>query len=428
MKRFNLVDSFNQNVNNSQIAKVVYFCFSAFILISWLLRVIGYGFERMTEDYQSSYGLTEFLINYEGGFVRRGLLGQCLIWLCRLTSTQPNIWIFIISAFSFFSALIVFLYYFKKRKFCWWLIFSSFLFFFVNGWVRKDFISYNIIIIITLLVHDNEASFNKKLIASLLSALGILFHEAFIFYGVPILTLLLLRSRRSISEIIYLLAIPTIVFMASATYRGNDIVVNAIIDSWNQIIPNKPLNNFAPCNSILALNWKTIPTFKFHISLNFGGYWNNYGIFGSVLIQIFNAIASYYLILNFLVFYNRTSTFSFKERNNLSALYLMNGFCLLPMFTVLSCDNGRVYQYLWMATLIPFMIISSEKLSIIFGTKVTRFISTFNRLFDTVFRPNRWVTLIVFLFIGIPLASVNLIAGFKNSIVGWIVFLIDKLN
>ncbi len=425
-KKFSL-NSIANNLNNKELSKGLYIFLSVVILTTWLIRVIGFGIEKTITNYQLSCGLTEFLINYEGGFVRRGLFGQCLIWLCRLTSTQPDIWIYSISAISFFAVLAVFLYYFRQQKLCWWLIFSSFLFFFVNSWVRKDFISYFIIVQIVVLLRQNNVSAFNKVFSVVLGTLGIFIHEAFLFYGIPILTLLLLHTDEKYHKNACLLAIPLIAFAINAIFKGNETIVNAIVDSWNQIIPGAPLNNRYPSNSILALNWDVVSTFKFHFRMNFLGFWNNYGVIYSILIQIFNALASYYLLLNFFRFFNRTKVFTIENRNNLSAFYILNGICLLPMFTVLSCDNGRVYQYLWMATIIPFMILSSAKIEMLLGNRVLKIVDKINCCFDRVFRPNRWLTLIIFFSVGIPLASVNIEAGFRNSIFGWIVFIFESV-
>ncbi|MDD5227029.1 MAG: hypothetical protein PHV97_07615, partial [Candidatus Omnitrophica bacterium] len=56
-----------------------------------------------------NYGMTEWLINYAGGFVRRGLPGTMIYWLTLRTGIQANYIAIFLSVVSFTRVLSFFL-------------------------------------------------------------------------------------------------------------------------------------------------------------------------------------------------------------------------------------------------------------------------------------------------------------------------------
>ena len=71
-----------------------------YLIIFFLLIFIFYSvnfFKSFSYDYKKSYAFIELFLNYQGGFVRRGLLGEIFIHLNR---------IFFISPIFFFSSIL----------------------------------------------------------------------------------------------------------------------------------------------------------------------------------------------------------------------------------------------------------------------------------------------------------------------------------
>ena len=89
---------------------------------------------------------SEFLINFEGGFVRRGLIGELLYFFSMSTGLQPA-WIFVPVCVIAYIFVTWFLYNkFKGYGIIWWLVFSPLLCGHTTDLIRKDYIMYCFII------------------------------------------------------------------------------------------------------------------------------------------------------------------------------------------------------------------------------------------------------------------------------------------
>ena len=97
---------------------------------------------------------TEFLISYQGGFVRRGLLGEIIYHFYCFTGFDILYIIFTISLIAYLLVLIFFFRYFIKKKLNWWLILSPFLCGFIWNIVRKDYMSFCFIILELYILKD----------------------------------------------------------------------------------------------------------------------------------------------------------------------------------------------------------------------------------------------------------------------------------
>ena len=128
----------------------------------------------------SSWQISEFLINYEGGFVRRGLIGQFFFILKDLINVK-----FLIYSLSALSIIYLYNYLFKKiyynSRYPFFILGSSFVTFpfIVDSFVRKDLFLLSLVIIIL----KNKNVFFRAIIYSL----GILSHEMFFFMISPFL-------------------------------------------------------------------------------------------------------------------------------------------------------------------------------------------------------------------------------------------------
>ena len=76
------------------------FIFSLLIIIGGLLNTLS------NKTYlNDSWTIGEWLINYQGGFVRRGLLGEGIYILCNVTKISPIYVIWLISVSSYYLLL-----------------------------------------------------------------------------------------------------------------------------------------------------------------------------------------------------------------------------------------------------------------------------------------------------------------------------------
>ena len=59
----------------------IVFVYFIYIILAYILFLVAHS-----EQFPSKYVFTDWLINYEGGFIRRGLMGQISYELSNLTS------------------------------------------------------------------------------------------------------------------------------------------------------------------------------------------------------------------------------------------------------------------------------------------------------------------------------------------------------
>ena len=358
-----------------------------------------------------SYVISEFLINYQGGFVRRGLLGE-ILFLFRSVFPFDIEWsIKIFCAICYLFICTFFIYNFKKQKFSLYILplcfFCGALVISNEYWIRKDSLMI-CFLIASLWIFKAPKKLPmavKILLINILLIFIILSHEAFAFFSIPIFFVLFINYFKEkgvfkslVTSILYLC--PTIVaFLFAMNAKGNYEIAQTIWDSWH-IISNKELSIVGYNNSIGALFWETIPTLKSHFSSIFLTIeWDILSLF--VWIIIFPII--YYISTNFLLVFNKNnSTFNEEKKTILSALLIFQFICLLPLFLGLSKDYIRLVFYLTTSSFAIFLLIPFDTLKSLFPKIYIRFIEKLNNLFNNFISPSKSVLIIFMLIIGIP--------------------------
>ena len=361
----------------------------------------------------SSWGITEFLINFEGGFVRRGLVGQVLYWLTESTGVNP---ILVINVICFASLIFVVVFFFKKfhdHNYCWWLLLSPLFLNNTDAFIRKDFLLYSLLIGIFTLLKKSDPSFFRRCSVILLCIVGLFIHEAFIFFSLPIVAIVLLsdKGHRLINSILLLILISA--FLMLCYSKGSFEVANEIINSWNAILPDSPLM-YQSENSIGALSWDSVEAFIFHFKTNIG---TNYRATGIVFVPL-QIMIYYYLLTNFLSVFGKNNSFNEESKSILSSLYLVTIVGLIPMFTILSCDFGRVTQYATIAAFASFVIIPNNILRKGLGTWTLCKVRRFNDLLCRFLPPNRGLLLLLLLLVAPSPIGFSLDMAASHSVIG----------
>lgn len=415
-----LLSPINQT-NNKYLNLFVGIC----LIVTFIIR-----FCRTCEYYYTTTNLfdtfeySEFLINFQGGFVRRGLLGEILYQVYSLFSNPAISIISLISIIcftAFFLVLIFFLYKFYKHKYCWWILFSPLFLGFTYYIVRKDYILYCVLIGTLYLLRNVRPSTTIRLFAGMLITLGLFFHEAFIFWGFPIYALLLLSKPHHKLLRWALIIIPLLVVILFSFFKGSPEVSNQIVESWSSIIQGNALKNIDD-NSIGALSWDTLNTFLFHLKKNVNSAQGGYGI---VVLPLF-LLAGYYMFSNFLFVFSKRSESDKNGKFAISLVYSLLIICMIPMFTILSCDTGRNFQYISVATFATFLIIPNNDIIKAFPNWYKVLIQKFNGRIDSILPPNKGLLIIMLLFIGISPDFFSFLSCWDYSIVGTITNLIIK--
>jgi len=385
------------------------------------LYIIGRG------EQLPGYGYSDFLINFSGGFVRRGLPGEVLLWTTAHTGIHPYIIITAICIAAFGFVLWFFLSKFKKEGYCWWMVLSPLLCGLMSYLIRKDYLLYAIIICMFLLVKGRNPAMWKKVLAFALGILGLMLHEAFIFWGIPLFALILLKDRDQRPLNILMIAGLLALFGVLCIFNGDAATAQSIIDSWNSVLPGRPLR-LVYNDSIGALAWRVKDTMLAHISLNIGADQRYAGaIYWPVCY-----IAVYYLVTFFFsAFKPRNSKFGEAERTRRSSMFLIVSVCLLPMFSVLSCDYARLFQYATLTSFAAFLILDEAVIQQTIPQAVQVKVAALNNALARLVHPSKGLLIILLLLIGISPGYFNPVSGIIQSPIGalWgsLVFALEHL-
>lgn len=382
-----------------------------YLLVSCVL-IIGF-IEHLRElklvAQQLSWGTfyySEFLINFEGGFVRRGLLGEMIFTLSATFGTPPHkiIWIISYGAFAFVT-IFFFAEFLLKRK-CWWIVLTPFLCGLTENIIRKDYLCYVLMILSFALVRGKDVTQFKFFFIAAIGVLGLFLHEAFIFFGIPLMIAVMYGEGLRRQAIVYAL-ICMAVFIMFCVVKGNQEVADGIIDSWNALRPEMNLK-FNQANSIGALTWDLGSTCRNHFMLNF--YSPAIG-WGRVVIRIAVLFLSIVFVSNYFVTFtgnqSRKSRYDAeKDSKAITGCYIFSLICLTPMFLVLSCDLERLYQYAFMASFIPFLLLPRKKIFRTLPLQYWKTIIKLNRKLTLTTGYRRvFVVLAVMLFCSNPVGS-----------------------
>lgn len=157
------------------------------------ILVLMVVFDIMRGYPKEGWNITEFLINYQGGFVRRGLVGEVLLFLHNALGISPYGTIVLISLLAYGALIWFFVHSFVRRGYSLFIL--PFVFFLGNPvvgefWLRKD------VLILVLFIPIMYCALKPKrrylAFVNLFFILALLIHESIGFFCFPILLLLLL--------------------------------------------------------------------------------------------------------------------------------------------------------------------------------------------------------------------------------------------
>jgi hypothetical protein len=190
----------------------------------------------------SSWQITEWLISYDGGFVRRGIGGEIVKTLSFVFELSPSLIIIILSVVSWLFLLFLVLreskgllpsYIVLSPVFLGMPIYSDFL-------VRKDVLGL-LLLAVSFLVIRSWSGIKKYVAVSSLLTFGVLNHESIIFYGFPIIILTEVFAnkdiewKRNLVPYFPLLLVGLVVVIS----KGNEDTALQISYFWNSFLTEK---------------------------------------------------------------------------------------------------------------------------------------------------------------------------------------------
>ena len=390
------------NIFNSSATRKDTLCFFSWIIFLLFARFV---IDRLTLLYSiiigktyvdyNSFDISDWLINYEGGFIRRGILGQILWEVEQLHLYDVRIAIAIICLVTSIILLIIIIRIFKEEGWSMLIIPTGFLFGFTvfNLGGRRDMISLLLTFVIFML-YNMKISHQRKnsfwcFLFYLVSIIQILVHEASFFYTFPILILYdfkIIRNKQSfcIKSLLCLLHfMPMIITMVIVCiFKGSSNVAEFIWISWKEVF-----NNF-PCycdttmigKGVDALAWGAKETFLNHLRAGYLGFHSPSYL--RIPIVFFNFFAAYLLI-------TRINAIDMKiwekrQMNNvlMSNILLIQLLAMIPMFTILSCDWGRTIPYWLFSSLFFYHVFKYKQIEFF------PFLTIVSRKFQTIISNN----------------------------------------
>jgi hypothetical protein len=244
-------------------------------------RSLGWG--------HGSWQITEWLINYQGGFVRRGLPGEAILYVSDFLGIQANYIAIFISLLAYVF-LVIYLIVKTRHKFTTLLILSPIVMgapAYQDFIIRKDVLSIIFFLLCLKILSLKHNHILRYFCLNFIAVIAVLSHEAFFFFALPAIGVTIFRSDFRLygnlaKRIVYVLTVisPSILaFCFCVIYKGDSTVAYAInyswVDLWKNINPNACCFD-KPNAAIDAIQWTTRQGLSLSYSLFFTFSWGIY--------------------------------------------------------------------------------------------------------------------------------------------------------
>lgn len=396
----------------------IYFViFSICVLLHFLTSL----FDHAKKEY---WGVTEWMINYQGGFVRRGLRGELVYKLYEKFQLDPYLSITIITTTAFCCLIYFFSRGFIKRKYP--ILILPFVVFLGNpilnnSWMRADSMVILIFAVIIYIISRKPRLY--LLWINLLGILGLLIHEIFIFITVPILFIFVFRTftqkgKHYVKSILYsgLILLPIFISSFLVTYfKGTSATAALIWNSWKGIpFPEAAIIEMGKDNMGAIAGIGLSVKGGMSIPAEFAKCFDH-GLYGPLVLLL--SIIAIYLILNNINKLDNT-ILGIKpipvNTRSLSCILLFQ-FCSIAPLYIIGDDFSR-WIYIWVSSSFALLIIvPEEKIINLFPLKFQDLAIKINEKI-IVFTGNSKILLLGLLItIGLPLYSWNLNETIESS-------------
>lgn len=355
-----------------------------FLLLQWARLIYK-------DAYIGNGDFADLFINYSGGFVRRGLLGQLLLG-CQQVGFNPMPIAVALVTFAFLTIAIYMLLQFKKRKYSLCLL--------TVGWLLGGYGSYGL----CFMRRDYIIMCSFLLIVWLWKRLGttiwiafanvivcatILCYEPFALFSIPF-SILLTRSRlNKWCTSVACWVLPMATFLVCCKYAGGQDVYDAIVASTADFLPSPGIMCFLQRGSIDVM--------KFHLHCNFLTFHHGIPV---VLLSTVSLSAMLYYCVNAVPVFTQSKQ-DFANRRYILAFLLCAFFVLSPMFTCLSTDYSRTCVYVSLSSFILFFNLDDKERSNLLPPILYLWADKLLLFSDRFIRPTRFKIVFIMLFIGI---------------------------
>lgn len=289
------------------------------------------------------YEVSDWLINYQGGFVRRGLIGELLL---QLEHIRPyNVRHAILGIEIIFYVLFFAVTFRIFTKYRWSLLAAMFPVACVTismGCYRRDFMMLCLCALTFYLFFKYLKEKRKTLLVLSVAvmSLSIIVYEPVFFVLVPVLVLQYWNAcdERKWLKTALVFTPPVACMLLSCVYSGNGAQADAIWQSW---MPYMTADGYNPADGMgLAVNFLKFTNdyvFKMHLESSFG---DNVPLSVATLIIVLSL--AFFLCTNVPQINKMQKTVTRNGyADKLGRILLFQLLVQLPLFTVLSTDYGR---------------------------------------------------------------------------------------
>ena len=333
--------------------------FSIGISSFWMLG--DYDIKRFNQ-----WSLSEWMINYQGGFVRRGLMGEILHQLNFSSGVIPAIYVLVLGLYCIYSIIFIVNYLVSKINSTTVLILSLLIpggiFHMAMGvsfYTRKEIlflIQFGILCLLYQMICRSTKNLKSIWIASYgaLAIFGGIFltlvHEAYLFMVYPITLYLcvFLRGENKDSKLIriitfiYILVIP-IIFLICSVNHGDQMISQAIWDSYQLsdrliLAPNAP---YTSSYATAGIGWGLIQHFSTIYGVFITGTWIYWLFFWLANGLVLLCIASRISIGNKALSDHMVDQISSTKKRMSYVISIFFGFCISSLMFFVASDYGR---------------------------------------------------------------------------------------
>ena len=386
------------------------------LLAIWMLYVLVSSY--WSQFNYLSFGLSDWMINYEGGFVRRGLAGQFLLELYEVHpySLRNAVAVIVIVSFVLLQWLLIRL--FRNEGWSCTILFGPFMIYNVmtrfnmgQFAMRRDFFVLLMMWgVFYLYSKSRDKHFSLSFLAfQLLGVLILLIYEPSFFFTFPILLvnyyMHLLRKGKSkmlcvVMSLVYFS--PFILTMVVlCLYNGTEDTATLIWNSWIPCMENYPTGSGLEMGAgVEFLTRGTADVMKFHLEKNFIGSFLLSHNLPSLPFTLGNIVIIYYLVTRLNTVDLKWNKISSYDVNKMSDVLLIQFVSLIPMFTVLSCDWGRNFPYWVVSSLVAYHYFKNDDMHV----SIVRNVSTLLQggMSWLKILQNPWMYLLILFSIPIP--------------------------
>lgn len=346
--------------------------------------------------------LTDFLFNYAGGFIRRGLTGEIIFFITDLTGIPSLVVCYTIAIIAYIIVAVCTIRMFKKRGYSIKVLIMGFMlggvFLTSMNDMRRDYIEMAIFIA-TVVSFKRLSTFGWVVLGNIFAVFAILLHEATFFFMVPACVLMTnIRLDNIVKSVC--LWLPTVAtFLICCLYKGTPEMLPAMCDYIRDYAPDAFENKDVPyLMDFVGIDTQT--AFSYHINRNFLNPLSRYFPIPVLFVTLFYLIYIPFITVCMIKVFNRDGL-SEGRQNTLVSLILFQFVMLLPMFTVLSCDLLRVAMYWMMSSVILWLWLSDKEINAMFMPGFNKFSAKVSAKFFDRRLPGKMVLTLCMLFVGI---------------------------